>query len=104
MEQFRKELESFRIQMTQVNEYIIQNLNRFFELSNSIGEMKNKLELPYFDPVRESQMLNEIQLKNKGPMPQDLMKRIFKEIFQGICRRNGSRGTPKAKSKQTSRR
>lgn len=37
--------------------------------------------MPHFDPVRESEMLAEIQMNNRGPMPQDLMKRIFKEIF-----------------------
>lgn len=67
--------------MSAVNEDIMTNLNRFFEISNQIGDVKDKIGVPHFDPVRESEMLKEIQSKNKGPMPQDLMKRIFKEIF-----------------------
>jgi 3-deoxy-7-phosphoheptulonate synthase/chorismate mutase len=89
MEQHARELEDLRAQMTDVNEIIMLKLNRFFEISNSIGEVKDKMGLPHFDPVRESEMLREILLKNKGPMPSDLMKRIFKEIFKASVEEMG---------------
>ena len=88
-EQDTKELKELRTQMTGVNEKMISNLNKFFEISNSIGEVKDKMGLPHFDPVRESEMLNEVLLKNKGPMPSDLMKRIFKEIFKASVEEMG---------------
>ena len=75
--------------MTKVNEDILGNLNEFFQISNSIGEVKDRMGLPHFDPVRESEMLKEIQVRNKGPMPQDLMKRIFKEIFKASVEEMG---------------
>jgi len=81
METYKQQLEKLRAEMSAVNEGIMCNLNRFFEISNQIGEVKDKLGVPHFDPVRESEMLKEIREKNQGPMPQDLMKRIFKEIF-----------------------
>jgi len=89
MEQYKKRLQELRAQMTKVNEKLMHNLNDFFQISNSIGEVKNKMGLAHFDPVRESEMLKEIQLKNKGPMPQDLMKRIFKEIFKASVEEMG---------------
>lgn len=89
MEQYTKELDKLRSQMTNVNEDIMHNLNKFFTISNKIGEVKDKLGLPHFGPTRESEMLIEIQLKNKGPMPQDLMKRIFKEIFKASVEEMG---------------
>lgn len=89
MDQHAKELKKLRAQMTDVNEVIILNLNKFFKISNNIGGVKDKMGLPHFDPVRESEMLKEIQLKNKGPMPQHLMKRIFKEIFKASVEEMG---------------
>ena len=82
MEQCNKELEELRQQMTDVNEDIMNNLNRFFTISRKIGEVKDKTGLPHFDPVRESDMLIDIQLKNRGPVSQELLKRIFREILK----------------------
>lgn len=87
--QHKKELEELRVQMTKVNEIITHYLNDFFQISNKIGEIKNKMDLPHFDPVRESEMLKEILQKNRGPMPNDLMKRIFKEIFKASVEEMG---------------
>jgi len=89
MEQHATKLEELRAQMTNINEVIMQNLNRFFGISNNIGTVKDKMGLPHFDPVRESEMLNEVLLKNKGPMPSDLMKRVFKEIFRASVEEMG---------------
>jgi len=89
MEQHATKLEELRAQMTNVNEVIMQSLNRFFGISNNIGTVKDKMGLPHFDPVRESEMLNEVLLKNKGPMPSDLMKRVFKEIFRASVEEMG---------------
>lgn len=82
MEQDTKELQKLRAQMTQINEAIMHHLNDFFKIAQMIGEVKDKLGLPHFDPVRESEMLKEVEKKNMGPMSQDLVRRIFKEIFK----------------------
>lgn len=82
MEQNTKELQKLRVQMTQINEAIMHHLNDFFKIAQMIGEVKDKLGLPHFDPVRESEMLKEIEGKNRGPMSQDMIRRIFKEIFK----------------------
>lgn len=89
MGQYMKELEELRAQMTKVNEAIMHNLNELFRISNRIGEAKDKMSLPHFDPLRESVMFKEIQQKNKGPMPQDLMKRVFKEVFKATVEEMG---------------
>lgn len=82
-------LKELRSQMTQVNEKIMHNLNEFFRISNKIGRVKDELGLPHFDPVRESEMLREIRGKNQGPMPYDLMKRIFKDLFRASVEEMG---------------
>lgn len=82
MDQNKRELQKLRTQMTKVNENIMHELNNFFKIVHMIGEVKDRLGLSYFDPVRESEMLKEIEKKNMGPLPQDMMRRIFKEIFK----------------------
>jgi len=89
MEKKKVKLEELRSQMTRVNEKIMHHLNEFFEISNHIGHIKDEMGLPHFDPVRESEMLSEIRSKNKGPMPYDLMKRIFKDIFRASVEEMG---------------
>jgi 3-deoxy-7-phosphoheptulonate synthase/chorismate mutase len=89
MENDEKKLIALREQMNKVNEALINNLNQFIKISNQIGQVKDKLGLPHFDPNRESEMLKEVLGKNKGPMPQDMMKRIFKEIFKASVEEMG---------------
>lgn len=89
MDRHEKELKRLRAQMSELNEHIMHNLNNFFSISNMIGEVKDKMGLSHFDPVRESVMLKEILERNKGPMPNDIMKRIFKEIFKASVEEMG---------------
>jgi 3-deoxy-7-phosphoheptulonate synthase/chorismate mutase len=89
MEQKTKDLQKLRAQMTKTNEAIMHNLNDFSKIAQMIGEMKDKLGLPHFDPVRESEMLKEIEKKNTGPLSQDIMRRLFKEIFKASVEEMG---------------
>ena len=74
-------LEALRSQMSEANKKIFANLSEFFKISKQIGKEKDMLGLPHFDPVRESQMLIDIQLLNKGPVSQKIITKIFKDIF-----------------------
>ena len=89
MQRHSERLKILRARMSQVNNEIMKGLNEFFKISNEIGEVKDIMDLPHFDPVRESEMLKEILGENKGPMPQDMMKRIFKEIFKASVEEMG---------------
>ncbi|MBP1710719.1 MAG: chorismate mutase, partial [Deltaproteobacteria bacterium] len=76
--------------MTAVNEGIINHLNHFFSVSNKIGLIKDKMGLPHFDPVRESEMLKDILMKTRGPMPAEDMQRVFMEIFKVSVKEMGA--------------
>lgn len=77
-----QELQSLRQEMSQINSRLLDDLNDFFRISNQIGLLKQRLGLPFFDPVRESEMQNEVLAANQGPMPNDIVKRLFNEIFK----------------------
>ena len=89
MEDHKKTLKTLREEMAAENDAIMRHLNHFFSISNQIGMVKDKMGLPHFDPVRESEMLNDILLKNQGPMPMDIMQRVFKEIFKSSVEEMG---------------
>ncbi len=82
MENYSKKLEVLRSQMSRINLEIMEKLNRFFEISSEIGRCKDQMGLPHFGPERESEMLKDIMKNNRGPLPQDKIKLIFKEIFK----------------------
>jgi 3-deoxy-7-phosphoheptulonate synthase/chorismate mutase len=90
MEDYKKTLNKLRDEMTAVNEDIINNLNHFFSISNKIGVIKDKMGLPHFDPVRESEMLKDILMKTRGPMPAEDMQRVFMEIFKVSVKEMGA--------------
>lgn len=89
MEEYKKQLADLRAQMSALNEVIMRNLNEFISLSNQIGQVKDKLGLPHFDPVRESQMLKDVLDHNPGPMPGDQMKQVFRQIFRASVEEMG---------------
>lgn len=90
MEDDKNMLKALREEMDAVNDLIMVHLNHFFSISNQIGAVKDRMGLPHFDPVRESEMLKKILLKNCGPMPMNIMQRIFKEIFQASVEEMGA--------------
>jgi 3-deoxy-7-phosphoheptulonate synthase / chorismate mutase len=90
MEDNENSLKMLRREMSVVNDEIMAQLNRFFSISNQIGVVKDKMGLPHFDPVRESEMLKDVLLKNRGPMPMHIMQRIFREIFKASVEEMGA--------------
>lgn len=86
----RRELQALRKRMTRINGALTRRLNDFFRTSNRIGKVKDRMGLPHFDPVRESAMLAEIGKVNAGPMPPDIMKRVFREIFKSSIDQMGA--------------
>lgn len=90
MEDNETTLKTLRKEMSAVNDDIMALLNRFFSISNQIGAVKDRMGLPHFDPVRESEMLKDVLLKNRGPMPMHIMQRIFREIFKASVEEMGA--------------
>jgi 3-deoxy-7-phosphoheptulonate synthase/chorismate mutase len=44
--------------------------------------LKNETDTDYYDPMREAEMLSDILKKNRGPLPDELVKEVFLSIFQ----------------------
>lgn len=75
-------LDNLRKEIDEINLKILEFLSRRAEIVSEIGRLKSEKGVHYFDPVRESRMLERILDHNSGPFPDDVVKKLFKEIFK----------------------
>ena len=46
-----------------------------------IGRIKAAAELPVYEPRREDEVFRNVAEHNRGPLPQDAVKRVFERII-----------------------
>jgi 3-deoxy-7-phosphoheptulonate synthase/chorismate mutase len=83
-------LEAFRAEMEVINGELLALLNRRGRLAQRIGELKDSLGIAYFDPQRESEMLQRILAANEGPFSDATLATLFKGVFQASADLMGS--------------
>lgn len=76
-----QEFGEIRKNLDRVNFEILELLNRRGELVEKIAAIKLKKGIETYDPARESQMLARLLEANRGPFPNSVIKKLFKEIF-----------------------
>lgn len=75
-------LKQFRDQIDQIDEQVLQLVNRRIELARSIGHIKSTLKQPaYYRPEREAQVLRRLQSLNSGPLEDNAVEALFREIM-----------------------
>lgn len=62
---------------------IIATLNRRTKLAISIGKLKAKLKKSVYMPDRESQIYKHIKKVNRGPLNNETLQAIYREIMSG---------------------
>ena len=60
---------------------ILALLNERTRIVEEIGQVKQRLTLPIYEPKREDQVFLNITSNNQGPMPNDAVKRVFERII-----------------------
>ncbi|MGV3128660.1 bifunctional 3-deoxy-7-phosphoheptulonate synthase/chorismate mutase [Staphylococcus simulans] len=75
-------LEQYRSEIQDINEQILDLLEKRGNLAQKIGEEKRKQGTKVYDPEREKEMLNALIEKNNGPFNDNVIKQLFKEIFK----------------------
>ncbi len=75
------DLKSLRQEVDHVNLSILEMLNKRTVLIKEISELKDKAGVEYFDPERETEMMESIFGRNQGPLYNELVKEIFGTIF-----------------------
>jgi chorismate mutase len=52
-----------------------------------IGKIKKEMGKKIYDPRREKEILDRLKRKNKGPLKEEDLKKIFTTIMK-VCRRS----------------
>jgi len=73
--------QSLREKIDRLDQQLVELLNQRQALARSIGEIKNKQCLDTLDPEREQQVMAHLQQCNSGPLSQEALNNIFREII-----------------------
>jgi 3-deoxy-7-phosphoheptulonate synthase/chorismate mutase len=75
-------LQDLRKQIDEINLQILKLLNQRASIASQIGKIQQRLGTSFYDPQREAQMLQALEMANQGPFSNDTIKALFKEIFR----------------------
>jgi chorismate mutase-like protein len=76
-----KELEEFRSRIDAVDRSILLLLNERTKVVEEIGRVKQKAQLPIYEPRREDQVFDNVTRHNTGPLTEQAVRRIFERII-----------------------
>ncbi|MDZ7261620.1 MAG: chorismate mutase [candidate division KSB1 bacterium] len=89
-------LNDCRRNIDEINFEILKLLNERARWALEIGKLKKLKGIPNHDPLREEEILKEMQAKNQGPLGKEAVKRIFKLILEECRKLETDRYTNKA--------
>ncbi|MCF8030610.1 MAG: prephenate dehydratase [Desulfohalobiaceae bacterium] len=75
------ELVRLREGVSRVDEELVALLNKRSALSREIGRLKTDSQDTVFQPFREKEVIRELLDKNNGPMPEEHLRAIYREIL-----------------------
>jgi chorismate mutase/prephenate dehydratase len=76
-------LRSLRTQIDRLDVQILKLVNERAAHAAEIGQLKNDHGSEVFTPVREEEVLHHVLESNKGPLPPDTVRAVFREIISG---------------------
>jgi chorismate mutase/prephenate dehydratase len=79
-------LDSVREGIDQVDRDMLALLNRRAALSLEVGRLKAGSDEPVFKPFREKEVLEKLARENPGPLPEEHLRAIYREIMSSSRR------------------
>jgi chorismate mutase-like protein len=76
-----KALEDCRRRIDDLDLRILELLNERTRVVERIGDIKQDLRLPIYEPKREDQVYANVTGSNHGPLPAEAVKRVFERII-----------------------
>jgi chorismate mutase len=74
-------LATYRRQIDELDLQLLELLNRRTRVVESIGQIKQAIQLPVYEPRREEDVFRNVVENNNGPLAPDALKRIFERII-----------------------
>jgi chorismate mutase len=84
-------LQELREQVSETDRAIVDLLNTRLELVGRISKRKRDLGLAFLDPQREEWMLRDLSRANRGPLSDDGLKEVLRELL-ALTKREIARG------------
>jgi chorismate mutase-like protein len=81
LEQAKEALARCRDQIDVVDLQIVELLNARTRIVEEIGRIKQQVDLPIYEPAREDAVYRNVLDNNRGPMPEDSVRRVFERII-----------------------
>jgi chorismate mutase len=75
------DMDSIRIRINQLDDELLRIFNERAGLALEIGEVKKQKGLPIYDPKREKLIFERMQIKNKGPLDNAAIIRLFERVI-----------------------
>jgi len=86
------DISDWRKKIDELDEQIVQLINKRAEAAKAIGELKKVSSLPVYEPGREQAVFDHIRAVNPGPLSgtelQDVYERII-DVMRTLQRREG---------------
>ena len=83
---FSKKLKEHREALDLLDRKLLTLLNQRLRITLRIGKIKKATGKRIYDPKREKDILEKLQRKNKGPLNEKDLRKIFGAIMK-VCRR-----------------
>jgi chorismate mutase len=76
-----RDLDHCRVLIDELDLRLLDLLNQRTAIVEEIGRIKHDLRLAIYEPKREEQVFSNVTRHNRGPLPDDAVKRIFERII-----------------------
>ena len=80
-------LKEKRKEIDLIDQKLLTLLNHRLRIALEIGKIKKEMGKKIDDPRREKEVLERLKLKNKGPLKDEDLKKIFTTIMK-VCRKS----------------
>lgn len=81
---FKEKLNKYRKEINEIDENIVNFLNKRAEVVLKIKRLKEDKNVPLYDAKREEELFNNVVKYNKGPLYNDNIVQIFESILRNV--------------------
>ena len=83
-------LSKIRNEIDEIDQQIVELLNLRFRQVEKVGQWKKDNSSPIYIPEREKALLERICKNNQGPMTDDILRAVYREIMSGALKLENS--------------
>jgi chorismate mutase-like protein len=80
-------LKGTRRKIDLIDRKLLNLVNQRFSLAQEIGRIKKEMGAKIYDPKREKKVLEGLVSKNRGPLKEEDLRKIFRTMIK-VCRKS----------------